>query len=354
MKVLHIKSTLEIGGAEKLLADMLPIMSKSIEVAILVNEYKDNALTQKLKKAGICLYTLDYSKLYSPCNIFKIARWLKRYDIIHVHLFPSLYWVALANLPFKKPLIYTEHSTYNKRRNKWWLRFFERWIYEKYSKIVSISPLTECNVKKWVGAKEKDEKYEVVNNGVCVDEFNKYERKHDSIKTLIMIGRFAPAKDQATIIRTMVLLDDDTHLILVGDGENRTMDEELAKRIGVSKRVHFVGTQTNVVDWIRKADIGIQSSKWEGFGITSVEMMASGLPVIATDVDGLKQVVEGAGEIFPVGNEKRLSQLIMRLQSDKEYYNMIRMRCMERAKIYDIKETAKAYINIYESLLKDN
>lgn len=352
-KVLHIKATLLIGGAERLMAEMLPLMNKEIEVALLINLRVDNAFSQMLQKGRVTIYTLDYPKLYSPWNIIKLVRWLRQYDLIHVHLFPSLYFVAIANVFAHKPLVYTEHSTFNKRRGKWYMQPIEKWMYGQYKKIISISQLTEVNLKKWIGASSDDPRFVIVNNGINLGEFSNVKHEKLYPHTLIMIGRFYLAKDQATIIRAMKLLAEDVHLILVGDGVGREKCQLLTAELGLQKRVHFVGIQSDVPSWIAKADIGIHSSHWEGFGLTAVEMMAGGLPVIASDVDGLREVVQGAGEIFPCGDYKRLAEIVTHLLDDKDYYEQVKNRCQKRAEEYDIQTMTKAYLNVYREVLGD-
>ena len=96
--------------------------------------------------------------------------------------------------------------------------------------------------------------------------------------------------------------------------------------------------------------IGIQSSQWEGFGLTAVELMAAGKPVIATNVDGLKQVVEGAGEIFNVGNASDLAARVNYLLKDYEYYQKVAKKCVQRAMEYDIAVMSEEYLALYRSL----
>ncbi len=124
-----------------------------------------------------------------------------------------------------------------------------------------------------------------------------------------------------------------------------------AESQGLSDRVQFVGNQSDVNAWIAKADVGIQSSKWEGFGLTAVELMAAGKPVVATDVEGLRQVVEGAGLLFPVGDEERLATMVTRLLDDESYYKRIAGKCSERAKLYDIHVTVDQYLEIYNEII---
>jgi len=101
---------------------------------------------------------------------------------------------------------------------------------------------------------------------------------------------------------------------------------------------------------MNSSDIGIQSSNWEGFGLTALEMMASGLPVIASDVAGLKQVVEGAGLVFEVNNAFDLAQKINDLLNNIPLYNKIKSQSLQRALEYDIRITAQKYLCEYKSI----
>ena len=121
--------------------------------------------------------------------------------------------------------------------------------------------------------------------------------------------------------------------------------------LGVEERVHFVGRQSDIPKWIEIADIGIQSSIWEGFGLTAVEMMAGGLPVVASDVEGLRDVVYGAGELFPSGDYERLAKIINQMIEDKDYYELLRSRCISRSKNYDIGTMVNAYIDMYNRIV---
>ena len=345
---------LSVGGASRLMSEIVPLMNEQDEATFIINKVVNNSFLHYFDDAGVKVISLNCHSLYNPIIIIRLARHLKHYDIIHAHLFPSLYWVAIANFFIGKPLVYTEHNTYNKRRSKSVLRPIERWIYSRYKKIISISDLTQKNLKDWLNIKDENNRFVVVNNGVNLSEFRGCKHERIYPHALIMVARFAPAKDQATIIRAMGLLDNDVHLILVGDGDNKINCEEIAKEMGVANRVHFTGTQSDVAGWIGKADIGIQSSKWEGFGLTAVEMMAGGLPVVASDVDGLRQVVEGAGILFPCGDHVKLAQVISKLFSEKDYYDQVKQKCLARSEEYDIKKMVKAYFNVYKDILNKN
>lgn len=352
MKILFIAPVLSIGGTSRLMSEIIPMInaSEGVEADFLIGKCVNDTFMPIFDRANVKVYTLNHST-YSPLNVFKIANYLNRYDVIHVNLFPSLYWAAIANLICRKPMVYTEHNTYNDRRNKWYLRVVEKWVYKQYRKIISISEATQTNLKKWLNADNDDKRFVVVNNGVNLEFFKNPKRERLYPHTLIKVARFVPQKDQKTIIRAMTLLDNDIHLILVGDGVKQGECKAYAKELGVSDRVHFVGMQSDVPNWIGKADIGIQSSHWEGFGLPVVEMMAGGLPVVASDVEGVRQIVEGAGILFPHGDYEKLADIVKRLLSDAEYYEQVKRRCLERCERYSIKSMVESYINVYKEIL---
>ena len=349
MKVLHIIHSLGMGGAQRLLSDMLPVMNETIEAHLLVTHPVNNEFTKKLKSYGLNIISLNVKSIYNPVILFKIIRIIKQYDVVHAHLFPSLYFVALASIFSRTPIVYTEHSTFNNRRKKRECRFIEKYIYNRFNVIISISQQTQEQLENWLGLDGRN-KFVVVNNGIDLSSFKPIIQNAPMHHTLIMISRFVPAKDQATVIRSMTYLPLNIKLIFVGSGETLHQCQELSKKLELTDRIQFAGNQSDVASWIAKATIGIQSSNWEGFGLTAVEMMAGGLPVIASDVEGLKQIVENAGIIFPCGDEKILARKINQLIENTDYYRLIRNRCLERAKKFDIRFMIDKYIEVYQAL----
>lgn len=346
MKLLHVISSLEIGGAQRLLADLLPIQKEQgMDVSLLVYEDIDNAFTQKIKAAGIPVLSLGQTHYKSPLNIWRIRRIIRDYDVVHVHLFPSLYWVALASIGLKHTkLVWTEHSTNNQRRSKKYLRPIERWMYRRYAGIISISAQTQEALQTWLYS--SDERFHVIPNGI---DLTRYANLSVPVipKSLIMISRFVPAKDQETVIRAMKHIDPGAMLRFVGNGETMERCQQLAKKEGVADRIEFLGKRADVIPLIAQSYIGIQSSHWEGFGLTAVELMAAGKPVVASNVEGLRQVVEGAGEIFEVGDEKQLAAIVNHLLADHASYQTLSQRCKVRAQQYDIQTLSKKYMKVY-------
>lgn len=350
MRILHVITSLEIGGAQRLLADLLPLQSSSANVCLLVYERVGNDFEKAIEQAGIRIICLDEHIFHNPNVVFRMRKIFKDYDVVHAHLFPTIYWASLAARGLKIKLVYTEHSTSNSRRSKWFFRSIERFMYSRYDKIISISQQTQDALTSWLA--QHDKRFVVINNGVNTQKFA--SMKVPVIpKSLIMVSRFATSKDQETVIRAMKQIDKDAILFFVGDGENRPHCEKLAYELGISDRVQFLGARSDVAELIAASYIGIQSSNWEGFGLTAVEIMACGKPVIATNVDGLKQVVEGAGEIFALGNDSELASRVNYMLADKEYYHAMSDRCRRRAKEYDISVMSRNYMKLYKALLEN-
>lgn len=365
IKILHIINDLGSGGAEKLIEETLPIMKKNhnVNVEILLLSKKNNVFYSKLKQNNIKINVIGTDNIYNFLNLFSIRKFIKKnnFDIIHSHLFPTIYWVSLASMTLinkKYKLILTEHSTNNRRRSYNFFRLIDKFIYNEYDKVISISKNTQDNLLNWLKLEENN-KFTIIENGIDISKFNNakpYQKNEicsecsrDNI-FLTMIGRFSHQKDQKTLIKSLKYLDDNIHLLLVGRGDLLENHKKYVKKVNLDNRVHFLGFRNDVDRILKSSDIVILSSYWEGFGLAAVEGMASNKPVIVSDVKGLKEIVNGFGLLFEQGNEKELSFLINKLISDQDFYNEISNKCYNRAKDYNIRKMTNNLIKVYEKL----
>lgn len=351
MRILHVISSMEVGGAQRLLSDLLPILKQQgFDVSLLVLKSTDSVFSKKIADAGVKIISLDVRSFRNPFLAIKLRHIINQYDIVHAHLVHSLYLCSIAARGLETKLIYTEHSTLNNRRGKSYLRGIEKLIYNRYDKLISISQKVQDALQDWL--QSNDKRFDVINNGVDINTFAALH-KEKIPKSLIMVSRFASSKDQKTVIRALTYLKENIILRFVGDGENLEQCRHFANVCGLNSKVQFLGTRTDVAELIAESCIGIQSSKWEGFGLTAVEMMAAGLPVIATDVDGLKQVVEGAGVLFPVGDAFALSDHIRHILNDKVFYEELSIASKRRASLYDISIMSRKYTELYQSVCNE-
>ena len=96
------------------------------------------------------------------------------------------------------------------------------------------------------------------------------------------------------------------------------------------------------------------ASEYEGLSLSSIEGMASGRPFVASNVNGLKEVVDGAGELFKIGDIDELSAKLLKLASDDHYYDDVTKTCLKRAEEYDISVVADKYQAEYNRHLRHN
>lgn len=356
MKILQVINNLGSGGAEKLIYDFVPIMKNlGYEVEICLFSRNKSIYIEELERKGIKIHILNKNNDRSFFNILKLRKILKRnnYNIVHLHLFPGLYYGVFANLFLKNRLIYTEHNTNNRRRNYKIFQFIEKWIYSKYEKIICISKKTKESLINFLKCNYK-EKFIVIENGIKLEKFYEAKEiplevidsslKQDDIK-VTMVGRFSEQKDQKTLIKAMKHLPEKYKLLLVGEGKLEEECREEVKNLGLENRVLFLGVRRDIENIFKSSDIAVLSSKWEGFGLVAVEAMATGLEVIGTNVAGLREVINNSENLFEVGNYKQLAQLILSKEGkiktvNKEYLNK-----------YDIEVMTKKYLNIYKNVI---
>ena len=131
MKIVHVMGSLEVGGAQRLLLDVIPLLNKNNHVEILTCEYVDNAIVDNLNKLNIHITCLNI-KQRNPLVIFKLIFLFKRFDIVHVHLFPLLCFFALASLFSSVKSIYTEPSNPYRLKNIPRFRNLDRIVYARY------------------------------------------------------------------------------------------------------------------------------------------------------------------------------------------------------------------------------
>lgn len=360
MKVLQLITSLNTGGAEKLVIDTVPVyQAGGLEVDTILLLDNPSAFRDKLEKTSNGkVIGLSKGSVYNPLLIFKLIPYLNKYDLVHIHLFPAIYWAVLAKwISFSKtPLIFTEHCTENRRMEYSLFRWIDRLIYSGLTKIITISDAVDTIIKKHLNFNTSH--FELIENGIDLNSFTsalpypKTDFFGENDFVLIQISGFREPKDQPTLIRAMKLLPDDVKLLLVGDGVLKTENEQLVKNLGLEKRVKFLGVRTDIAQLLKTADVGILSTNYEGFGLVSVETMAAGKPFIASDVPGLTEIVKGYGLLFKTGDEKALAAHIQNLKNDTAFYDNIKAQCTVRANDFEIQNMIKAYMKLYKDVLK--
>jgi glycosyltransferase involved in cell wall biosynthesis len=359
MRILAIINTLDLGGAETLLCDLAPALQRlGAETDVLCLSAREFPLERELHQKGIMVVHGTRPSPYSPLQIVAVKKQVSKgnYDVVHSHLFPAQLWTAMgAELANSRiPLVTTEHNTWNRRR-KWYFRPLDRWMYKKYAAIACIGATTESALQNWLPDRPLPTK--VVLNGINLARFDqagasrKLPKFDKSLTTLICVASLNDRKGQDVLLRAASLLPD-TEVLLVGEGPGRPALKRLAEELGISRRVQFLGIRRDIPDLLAASDIYVQPSRWEGFGIAAVEAMAAGLPVIASDVPGLREGVGDSGLLFEAGSHYSLKDCIERLIGEPNSRKELASRAVSRAQQFTVETTALAYLRLYESVCR--
>ena len=362
MRILHIITHFSISsGAARLVSSLIPYQIKQgNQVDVLALYELPPTYVHEIEKCG-CNYNFLWNKeknKFNPKTIFKLIPIIKKYDIVHTHLFPSLYWVVIAKKlsHAKCKLVVTEHSTFNNRQGKWYFKYIEKYIYHQYNAIIAISQAVKDCIHRFV-----DEKLHVnvINNGIVLQNF--YDAKQitrnsvgipDDVYLIVQTAGFRHEKDQLTLMRAIKRLSGNFHVAFIGTGSTLEFHKQKAIELGIQNRVYFLGLRQDVPEILKIADLVVMSSHQEGFGLAAVEAMAVGKPVIATAIPGLQEVVEGAGILFPLHDDEYLSKEILHVCNDKSFTSEIKTKCLERAQKYDIKSMAEKYNSVYKTIMR--
>jgi N-acetyl-alpha-D-glucosaminyl L-malate synthase BshA len=168
-------------------------------------------------------------------------------------------------------------------------------------------------------------------------------------KVLFHLSNFRPVKRVTDCVQIFARVAKEiaAHLVLVGDGPDRSQAEMLAATLGIQDRVHFLGKQDSVTELLPLADLMLMPSELESFGLAALEAMACRVPAIATRVGGVPELIEDGvtGCLLPVGDVDAMAQAAIRLLRDDA--KLERMRAAARQTAQD-RFCASRIIPLYE------
>jgi glycosyltransferase involved in cell wall biosynthesis len=360
MKILQVIDSLGLGGAEVLVTNLYAGFSeRGIDCEYYLLHSEKTPLEQSLAGRGAHIYAPLTASVYSPLHIRALSQHLGAfdYDVIHVHLFPAQLWAAcgirLARIAI--PLVTTEHNTENRRRSPW-CRGSDRWMYRQYRRIASISPAATANLVSWLP--ELGDKIAECPNGIDVYAFASAHTSgkqalfsvSEDTAVILCVGRLELVKDHETLLRAVSLVPGAV-LALAGDGQLSEKLHTLANQLGIASRVRFLGKRMDIPQLLKAADVYVQPSRVEGFGIAALEAMAAGKPVIASDIPGLGQVIGDAGLLFAAGDARQLAACITTLLGDADMRQRLATSAQRRARMFSLDRTLDCYENLYRDVV---
>ena len=347
-------ANLEKGGAENLVQN-------------LHRQFKRLGLSSWLVSLEACdqppgdsqLISLGYPSPYDLRALFRLAAaarsWVASADIVHAHLFPTSLYIAVLNSVgiVRVPCVFTEHSTSNRRRGVWWLRLVDRWIYSRFARIVAISDgVRDALVAEHPGLESK---VTVVKNGIELRPEIPERLAENGRVRLVSAGRLKEVKNYSNALNSVAMLSpDNIAYSILGDGPMRASLEAFAVELGLEEHVEFAGHVSDVKTRLEEADIFLMPSKWEGFGLAAVEAMNAGLPLVVSDVPGLREVVGKDGDcafLVDPENPEEIAAALRRLIENPDLRARMGRRAFERSLEFSEEAMVDAYIDVYQAVL---
>jgi glycosyltransferase involved in cell wall biosynthesis len=378
IKVCHIITMLELGGAQRNTLFTVGNLDRDKFVPVLISG-RGGLLDREAKGiSGLKTYFIDeltrpVSPMKDLISIFKIYKVLRveKPDIVHTHSSKAGITGRIAAFLARIPVvIHTYHGFgFNDFQN-----MFSKMIYilaEKFANPLTTRFIAVTNeditkgIKYGLGGSRK---YSLIRSGIDTSKY--FTPKHDkglikkelgipSLENIVTtIGPFKPQKNLRDFIKACaVTLQSfpETCFIIVGDGEERQLIEELIAQLKLSEKVKLLGWRQDIDRILAVSDIFVLSSLWEGLPRSVLEAMCSGVPVVANAVDGVKEIIsEGVtGFLIEPRNIKMLSDKIVYLLKNPGVAKDMGNKARESiSRQYDINYMLKQQEELYTELME--
>ena len=391
LKVMQIISDLNIGGAQKVVCTLVEYLSASGGCQPVVCTFQDGPLRQDVERLGVKVETVPqrrYSVVALPLFIVDMVRiWkslaelVKKHniDVVQTHLLRSLDFLVLLLLYTTdlRLVLWTFHSasfelTADKLPRYEWLltpkKISHRLLYRLASRLgsgfIAVSNKVGKEMVQIIGPIQ--DRITVICNGVNVE---RYQKPVDKIRVrsqlelkanarlIAVVATLKEQKGHRYLIDAMASIVPrhlDLHVLFVGDGDLREELQVQVKRLNLGDHIHFLGNRSDVPELLAASDLFVLPSLWEGLPKALLEAMATGLPIVASEVSGTVQAMipNQTGILVPPGDTRRLAQAIERLLSDAVQAQAMGAAARRRVETnFSARKQAGEYLALYRRLL---
>lgn len=366
MKILYIITKSHEGGAQTHVAQLVRHFSmQGHDVAVL--SYPGGWLEKEVVDSGAEFYpNIYFANSYNPFKLFRsireIQKTVKQFkpDIVACHssMASFLGRIVIRN---KVPTVFTVHgwgfNNYVGLFSKTVALLAEKIAARYCERIICVSNFVkDLAIDNKIAAPEK---YTVIYNGIEKLGEIKQSTEHSPLK-IVFVGRLSKPKEPEVLIKAYQNLDESilikTELLIIGDGPKRKELESLVDEKSIGK-ITFLGSvsRKEVVDVLVNSDIFVLASKWESFGLTALEAMSIRLPVIVSNVGGLKEVVDSeSGILVEPGDTEDMKQALYKLISDKKLRISLGEIGQKRAfEKFSVRSMLEKTEELYKDMLKN-
>jgi glycosyltransferase involved in cell wall biosynthesis len=349
VKILHVHRIGGIGGSERHLLTLLPALAeRGVDVRFLGLDDTSRAPDPFYEALSVPFERMAAPHDLDPRLAVRVRRATREADLVHTHLVHADVYGALG----ARVLVSTKHNDDPFRTGAF--RYVERALTHRASRIIAITnALARFQVER-VGLPR--EKVEVIHYGL--DEppgpwgTNPADDVPGDARVLLAVCRLEPQKGIDVAIRALpevVARHPDARLVVLGEGPQRAELEEPARSLGAP--VHLLGRVPDVAAWLRRAELLVHPVRWEGFGLALLEAMLASLPVVATRVSSIPEiVVDGeTGLLVSPDDTAALAAALNRVLEDPNGYGAAGQARARQE--FSVAHMADRTLAVYESVL---
>jgi glycosyltransferase involved in cell wall biosynthesis len=360
VKVATIIPTLDTGGAEKLAIDLVSnVNTEKFEVILISLFPQKNSIYEVIaSERGIRVIYLNKRPGLDLFTFFELWKTLQKFkpDVVHTHIYTSTYVWPWMMCHKKAKWVHTVHSVASKELYS----FHKPIMTTVYKSYRNFAPVAISNYIKQSVLEEyqvPESRINLVYNGIDLKFFNPSETKKNKDSTdmeFICVARLNPVKNHKLLLNAfyeLLKVFPQSRLTLVGEGELRPELEKIIIHLKIQDNVDIIGETNDVRYYLTKADIFILTSKYEGLPLSILESMAVGLPIIATEVGGIPDIVKNEinGVLVESEDVSSLSNAMIRIVKDFTFRKRVSLQNKMDAKKYDLSSVARKYEDIYLS-----
>ncbi len=348
----------EVGGAQGYVASLLPALAGEYEVV--VGAHGGAFVREAAERSGVEFVHLEqlrrpispWRDLRGFAELYRLLR-QQRPDLLHASSSKAGVIGRLAAVAARVPVrIFTVHGWAFSAHSGAASALY-RWA-DRIAGRATTATICVSQRERADGLRARTcraDRTLVIPNAVDVDAYPQAPLVRP-VPRLIAVGRLAAPKDWSTLLSALAELGSETfeELVIVGDGSERErVEDELARR-SLEGRVRLLGERDDVPDLLADADVFLLASRSEGLPLSVIEAMAAGLPVVASDVGGLRELVrEGeTGALVRPGDPAALAEALRPLLADRELRRRLGTAGRERAKaLFDLSGFRRAHLELY-------
>ena len=360
-RIVFLVTLAETGGAQTYVASLLGPLGEEFDVVVAA--HGDGPLRDAARSAGARFVPLRHVRRplrpwRDALGLFELLRLLRRErpHIAHVNSAKAAALGRLAAWLTGVPIrIYTVHG-WAFLAHRGLAAAGYRWVERALRPLATVTVcVSERERTEGLAARACNERTTVVIRNGVDPSGAQVDRTETSRPRLVMVGRLQAPKDPITLVRALAgLRTRDFEALLVGDGPDRPAVEEEIRRLGLGSAVRLLGERSDVAELLGTAHVFVLSTRSEGLPLSVLEAMAAGLPVIASRVGGVPElVVHGeTGMLVPPGDPDALATAIEQLLEDPLHARRLGEAARARvAKHFDIAAVRQAHLDLYRRTL---